>query len=178
MEGREYLVSAGKGVAAGGVAAVGSSVVNEVAFRTAGSYVAAGWSAPIIEELTKSGIPFLIKGNVLLSHVAFGSLEGFVYAQRLGKNTFFDHARPILHAAFGVLWMIGSGFGRQPGRGILFAMAGHAAWNHYALFKAGMLPFQSRPVVEGEHNMSPMSNGENQVSNVDKWTELKKQVLI
>jgi len=73
---------------------------------------------------------------VLVSHVTFGSTEGFMYADESKQIRKFDHRRPLLHAAFGTLYLMGRRLGGSAAAGLLTAILGHFIWNQIALIRA------------------------------------------
>lgn len=125
----------GKGVASGEGAVLLSSLINTEVLNRFGIWAMAGVSAPIVEELTKTGFAEGINGDVLMSHVTFGSHEGFLYARDSGTITQFDHRRPLLHASFGVMYLVGRRFGGNPAAGLLTSMLAHFIWNQIALLR-------------------------------------------
>jgi hypothetical protein len=123
------------GFASGEVAVVTSSLINTQVYNRYGLWWMAGVCAPIVEELSKTGFAEISNGNVLVSHVAFGSTEGFMYADESKQIRKFDHRRPLLHAAFGTLYLMGRRLGGSAA-GLLTAILGHFAWNQIALIRA------------------------------------------
>lgn len=122
-----------KGILSGEGAVVASSIINTEVNNRFGLWFAAGVSAPIVEELTKTMIAEGFNGDVLMSHVAFGAHEGFMYSKGKTQANAFDHRRPLLHASFGVLYLMGRRFGGSKAAGLLTAMMGHFLWNQFAL---------------------------------------------
>ncbi len=134
------LVQFAGGVVAGEGAVLTSAAVNGAVLRRWGLYWAAGVSAPVIEELTKSGYAEALRSNVLISHTAFGASEGILYAESSGQVNRFDHRRPLLHASFGALYLFGAKVGGHRGAGLLLATLAHLAWNQLALHNQGITP--------------------------------------
>lgn len=124
------------GFASGEVAVLTSSVINTEVYNRYGLWWMAGVCAPIVEEISKTGFAEISKGNVLVSHVTFGSTEGFMYADESQQIRKFDHRRPLLHAAFGTLYLMGRRLGGSAAAGLLTAILGHFIWNQIALIRA------------------------------------------
>lgn len=139
-----------KGILAGEGAVFLSATINNATLKRFGLWVMAGLVAPLVEEVTKTGLAEVLRGNVLMSHVAFGSHEGFLYATETGEIRQFDHRRPLLHASFGTLYLVGRRFGGNPAAGLMASILAHVAWNQIALIRSG--------VGVGE-NILPVSGG-------------------
>lgn len=120
------------GVISGSISVPLAGYVNGEVYKRFGRDISIGVSAPIIEELLKSGLAYGTGGNLLMSHVSFGSIEGAEYG-REGYNS-FDYLRSILHAVFGLLHVLGNIFGGSRLDGFVWGVLGHMAWNNYALY--------------------------------------------
>lgn len=135
-----------RGILSGEAAVVASSLINTEVNNRFGLWFAAGVSAPIVEELTKTMIAETFDGDVMMSHVAFGAHEGFLYSKGKTQASAFDHRRPLLHAAFGVLYLMGRRFGGSKAAGVLTAMLGHFVWNQLALLRLDWESIEEAPV--------------------------------
>lgn len=169
------------GFASGEVAVLTSSVINTQVYNRYGLWWMAGVCAPIVEEMSKTGFAEISKGNVLVSHVTFGSTEGFMYADESKQIRKFDHRRPLLHAAFGTLYLMGRRLGGSAAAGLLTAILGHFVWNQIALIraKAQGVVFSDEEEEIDSGGFALMSFGEPpKVKKVVTYEEIKKAILI
>lgn len=167
----------GKGFLAGEAAVLFASIINTQVYNQHGIWWSAGVSAPIVEELAKTGLADAMKGDILTSHVTFGSTEGYMYAQKKTQVDKFDHRRPLLHASFGVLGLLGRHLGGNKSSGYLTSIFAHFVWNQIALYRAwlkGELP-------ESEPDHGPFVTA----AEVDEprkeavsWEDVKRKLLI
>lgn len=161
------------GFASGEVAVLTSSAINTQVYNRYGLWWMAGVCAPIVEELSKTGFAEISGGNVLVSHVTFGSTEGFMYADESKQIRKFDHRRPLLHAAFGTLYLMGRRLGGSSAAGLLTAILGHFLWNQVALIRA-----KSQGVMFYAEE-EPISFGEPpKARKAVTYEEIKKAILI
>lgn len=150
------------GVLAGEGSAMVAGTLNDYVNKNVGIYWTAGIFAPMIEEILKSGLAESIQGDVLFSHLTFGSSEGLVYFNSRGA-TEFDFRRSVLHACFGALYLLGLETFKSKQNALILSIMAHMAWNLYQLSK---LSARDTAIYGG----------------LDKfdytWQELKNKILI
>jgi len=121
----------GMSVPAGLLAAIISYYLNGKALMFIGDN-AVTYGAPVIEEISKTGIALLFGGNILFSHIIFGMVEALydVLKNRGVLSYTAGAAGLISHAVFGLItvyaWRIFDG----PLMGIAAAVVIHMLWNH------------------------------------------------
>lgn len=88
--------------------------------------------APVIEEVSKTGLAFFLGGNILFSHVAFGFAEALY--DTLNNRGVLQYTAAITglisHVVFGTITLYTwRSLGSLPA-GIFFAIIIHMLWNH------------------------------------------------
>ena len=180
------------GVAAGEGAYFISSITNQAVLETFNYYIAVGISAPLVEELTKNGITDAIGGDHLLSHTTFGSTEGMLYQRsrvvsKDGKEyiTFdeeqhtFDFRRPLLHACFGTLFLLGLRFSGRKAVGYLVAMIAHMLWNHAQLAIAAFGELKTEHLIKSVQKDQTLRELFAYLKpHFRSWSEAKSKLLI
>lgn len=89
------------------------------------------YGAPVVEEISKTGLALLFGGNILFSHVVFGMVEALndiiknrgMLSYTAGVTSF------ISHAVFGIITVYAGSFFFGPISGIATAIAAHMLWN-------------------------------------------------
>lgn len=164
------IVDFSKGIMTGQGAVVTAGVVNSTVLSKFGLFAAVCLSAPLVEEVTKTGYALLFEGDVVTSHVMFGSTEGLIYGEQSGQVQSFDYRRPLIHAAFGTIYLSVSQATKNPAMGILAAVATHFGWNLKAYLDS---------IKGGVQAQSTVFLGEEEKEHIaETWADVKNKLLI
>jgi len=112
-------------------AALISYHLNAKALKTFGKR-AISYGAPIVEELLKTGLAVLLGGDIMASHVTFGTAEAFydLSKNRGASSVYACIAGFFSHALFGVITVYVAKVTSQVLCGIAVSAAVHMLWNY------------------------------------------------
>lgn len=121
----------GMSILAGLLAAAASYYLNGKALALMGK-AAISYGAPVIEELTKTGLAVLLSGDIFLSHIIFGAAEASCdIIKNRGRLSYAAGAAGLIsHTAFGAITVCSGRFLKSLLPGIAAAVIIHMCWNY------------------------------------------------
>jgi hypothetical protein len=90
------------------------------------------YGAPVIEEISKTGLALFLGGNILFSHIIFGMVEAlYDIIKNRGMLSYTAGVTGFIsHAAFGIITVYAWRFFYGPLSGIVVAIIIHMLWNY------------------------------------------------
>ncbi|MDI3481211.1 MAG: hypothetical protein PWQ97_866 [Tepidanaerobacteraceae bacterium] len=124
----------GMSILAGFLAAAVSYYLNGKALALMGEN-AVTYGAPVIEEVSKTGIAVLVSGDILFTHIIFGTAEALCdIIKNRGRRSYTAGAAGLMsHAAFGAITVFFHSLLKSLLVGVAAAVTVHMFWNYIVL---------------------------------------------